>query len=713
MHFTSITKKTILLAIVLLFHIKAAHAETELFSETSRIYLIQDNIHNVQLSESETGGYEVITTGLDPYIYTAPFRKKPDITKKSVLAFEYFTVTPTNAVQIYFLPPEEEARSITGPGLGHSEGWITYTLDLSIHSEAWAHDWDRLRFDFCEQPDRTVRVRNIVLREPTERESEIAATREAREMAEAMLEKNLQTYLDTTYPCSIDVVTVDSETITISGTLGEISGNLFLAESPLYQHLTEQDSFQNMELLPVASSFEISLQRFIPLEDGYYDRLFSRWLVVQKTEDGLEMLSHARYTDTIEPKYDLPKETPRSKKGLNAFRIGRGPVSDLDELDITSATTNILLHFMRKGPGDGRIPFEFNGKTYYADEQEISRIDSTLQETAERDIIVSVVILVPKANGFADREIGNILQHPDCDPAGIYSMANVTTAEGLEYYAAALDFLAQRYTRPDKKYGRIHHWIVHNEVDAGWVWTNAGEKTPLLYMDQYHKSMRIAHLVGRKYSAHMLTFISLTHHWNWTVDPKFYHSSDLLDILLKYSDVEGDFRWAVAQHPYPQSLYNPRTWEDEKVDFTLETPLITYKNIEVLAAWARQPYTFYRGEEMRVIHLSEQGLNSVDYSEESLLDQAAGMAFAWKKFKVLPEIEVFQYHSWVDNRGEGGLRLGLRKFRDYDDDPFGKKPIWYLYQALGTTDEDAACAFALEHIGIDSWDDVRYTGEIK
>ena len=55
-------------------------------------------------------------------------------------------------------------------------------------------------------------------------------------------------------------------------------------------------------------------------------------------------------------------------------------------------------------------------------------------------------------------------------------MPNMTTLESLNLYAAAIDFLASRYNRPDKKYGRIHHWIAHNEVDAGWVWTNAGIK---------------------------------------------------------------------------------------------------------------------------------------------------------------------------------------------------------------------------------------------
>ncbi len=205
------------------------------------------------------------------------------------------------------------------------------------------------------------------------------------------------------------------------------------------------------------------------------------------------------------------------------------------------------------------------------------------------------------------------------------------------------------------------------------------------------------------YSAHVQTFISLTHSWTEAEDRRFYTSAALLDMLLDFSKAEGDFEWAVAYHPYPESLFGPRTWEDEKVSFTLQTPLITFKNIEVLAVWARQPRTFYNGTDRRVIHLSEQGFHSKDYSEASLLDFAAAMAYAWKEIQDLPEIEAFQYHGWVDIRGEGGLRLGLRKYPDDKEDPLGTKPIWHVYKALETTEEDNACAFALKHIGIENW----------
>lgn len=67
-----------------------------------------------------------------------------------------------------------------------------------------------------------------------------------------------------------------------------------------------------------------------------------------------------------------------------------------------------------------------------------------------------------------------------------------------------------------------------------------------------------------------------------------------------------------------------------------------------------------------------------------------------------------QYHNWIDNRGEGGLRIGLRKFRDEPGDPLGKKPIWSLYQKLGTPEENAACEPYKKVVGITDWNSIRY-----
>ena len=179
----------------------------------------------------------------------------------------------------------------------------------------------------------------------------------------------------------------------------------------------------------------------------------------------------------------------------------------------------------------------------------------------------------------------------------------------------------------------------------------------------------------------------------------------MIDLLAAFTRAEGDFPWALAYHPYPQNLFNPRTWEDEQATFDFNTKKITPKNIEVLDAYMKQPALLYQGK-VRPVHLSENGFNSKDYSPKSLEDQAAGMAMVWKKIASLTSIESWQYHNWIDNRQEGGLRIGLRKFPDTPGDPLGKKPIWHLYKALGTPREDAVAAPYLKTIGISSWEDI-------
>jgi hypothetical protein len=291
-------------------------------------------------------------------------------------------------------------------------------------------------------------------------------------------------------------------------------------------------------------------------------------------------------------------------------------------------------------------------------------------------------------------------------------MPNVTSAEGISLYGAVLDLMAERWSRRDGKYGRVHHWIMHNEVDAGWVWTNAGEKEAISYLDLYQRSMRLMDLIARQYDPNSRTFISLTHFWAGAGDKRWYGSKRLIDLLAAFTRAEGDFPWALAYHPYPQDLFNPRTWEDKEATFRFDSHLVTPKNLEVLDAYMKRPELLYQGK-VRPVHLSENGFNSKEYTPKELEDQAAGMALAWKKMAGLSSIESWQYHNWVDNRGEGGLKIGLRKFPDEPGDPLGKKPIWHLYQALGTPREDELADPYLKTIGIGSWDELFHKEPIR
>lgn len=696
----------------------AGAAPPPLLDDTAPITLrlTETGIHDATLQKLETGEWEIQTTGTDPYVFTQPISPSPDLSRLHVLAFDYFSTTGTNLVQVFLDPPLREASSVTGPGLSRSEGWSGYALDLQ---SAWdkSHSVRTLRIDLGSQANKRIQIRSLLLRSLSPQERNLAVRREANRASEKQRENRLRDYLARKYPCRVTQVMVTNRQIKVSGTRGIVAPHaLFLAQIPLWADVTEVGlGISDTKPLQTDTQghFSQTMKRRSPQNGGPSpDELLCRWAVVRKTTKGWELLSQARYSDTVEAQTPLlPEEKPRNKKGVGGFSADR-PLSDVDDLGLSAATVNIVLNgLFATTPGQGRTPFVYGSRTWYADDAQIARLDKTIGEAAKHHLVVSAIVLVGQAGSAPVGSFSRLIACPDADPAGIFVMPNVAEKNGLLAYAASLDFLAKRYSRTDNRWGRIHHWILHNEVNAGWVWTNAGDKTELLYMDLYQRSLRTAYLIARQYDSHAKVFISLEHHWTMIASAHFYAGKSLLERLGEFSRAEGDFEWGIAFHPYPQNLFDPHVWADTEVNFTFDTPKITFKNLEVLDAWVKRPFMRYQGK-VRTVHLSEQGLNSRDYTPNALRDQAAGMAYAWNKFKNLNSIEVFHYHNWVDNRGEGGLRIGLRRFPDDADEPLGRKPIWFVYQSLGTDTEAAVTAPYQSVVGVEDWAQVRHTAPI-
>ncbi len=523
----------------------------------------------------------------------------------------------------------------------------------------------------------------------------------------------LEAYLRQDFPAAIRQVVVKKDTIHIEGSTGGQTSECLIAEIPMEASAGTMPLAQDTGVLKTGAEgkFTLDLPRRRSRDGRDCDRLLSRWQIVRKTADAFEALSAAHYADDVIPRApDLPQARLKNKKGLGGWHTGHLP-GELDELGISAVTVNVMIHsLVSLQPDEGMTPFEWQGRTYYARDKALEGFDNTFREAQKHGVMVSAILLV--ANPAKDSSpVAKLLGHPDATKEGTFAMPNFTSEEGVSLYGAILNLMAERWSRPDGKYGRVHHWIMHNEVDAGWEWTNAGEKPDSVYMDLYQRSMRMMDLIARQYDPNSKAFISLTHHWANKGTVKWYGSKRLLELLEQFCAKEGDFPWGLAYHPYPQDLTNPRTWEDGQATFSFNTAKITPKNLEVLDAYMKQPGMMYRGK-VRPVHLTENGFNSRDYSEQQLADQAAGMALAWKKMAALSSIQVWDYHNWVDNRGEGGLKIGLRKFPDEPGDPLGKKPIWNLYKALGTPEENKVAEPYLKTIGAKSWDELLNRGEI-
>ncbi|TVP80199.1 MAG: hypothetical protein EA353_04540, partial [Puniceicoccaceae bacterium] len=120
-----------------------------------------------------------------------------------------------------------------------------------------------------------------------------------------------------------------------------------------------------------------------------------------------------------------------------------------------------------------------------------------------------------------------------------------------------------------------------------------------------------------------------------------------------------------------------------------------------------QDHFLYEGS-VRTVLLSEQGFHTPDYSEASMQDKAAAIAYTWAKILPLESVETFHYHRWVDHPLEGGLKVGLRTLPEADK-PFGdrKEPAFTVFSALETEDHAEVVEPLKKILGIECWTQVQ------
>ena len=678
--------------------------------KTEYLPLRSETAHSITVTKmSGDYHYSLETTDHDPYISTGKLAKA-NPGDSVVFCFEYKSNKELDFIQIFFADPITEMRSMKTGKIPASNAWKEWSITLKkqLAEHSWGNAGNYLRLDFGNDAGYKIELRNMHFRGMTPEEIRQEEERDAKIEADKKFGENIRKYLDSPFTSFITEVDAGTNSITVKGNyIGE--GDFALCEIPPYLDVIQPSDFTLNRPLSTPS-FSETFDRYVDRDGFNYDRTLSKWVIVKKSAAGgnYDMaVSHAHYPDNIYATRTTTAQKPAGKIGLGGYINHSIQRQDLDELGITSVTVNVpVTAYMRSRQEANSIEHRYGGKSYYFAKNHIDALDASLKECAQRNIVVAAIVLIQPAASCSDKEIGNLLQHPDF-AGGFYTMPNMTTPESVNTYAAALDFLANRYCRSDGQYGRIHHWIMHNEVDMGTEWTNMGFNKPMLtYTDAYMKSMRMCYNIARQYDRYSEVFGSFTHSWTRAETGDGYPTLDMLHAFNDYCRTEGDFQWALAYHCYPQDLNEPKTWNDALATYSTATAQITFKNLEVLNHWAKQSENHYQGNIKRNVWLSENGTNSRTYSETDLREQAAGFAWGWKKLKDLDGIDAMQWHNWADNEAEFGLRIGLRKF---GSQPYNleAKEVWYVYQAAETANEDAVFQKYLSVIGIPNWNIIR------
>ncbi len=473
--------------------------------------------------------------------------------------------------------------------------------------------------------------------------------------------------------------------------------NRSLVELAPYQDATEAAA--TAPCVPDARHKKCSIPRF----DGARDRIYSGFVALQNGRpDGPMRFVEVRKEIS---KYHDGYPRARSKKGLQVQWV-----EDAIALGVQHAAFNFDIGTAVKlAPAPDDLAFNMDGSAFWFDRAHIEDLDRKVKAMSDSGATVTLILL-NYAHPGAPANL--ILQHPGYDAAcpGHISEFNTGTPEGLAWFKAWVEFVADRYSAPGFPHGRVVNYIVGNEVNAHWDWANMGRVSMRQFSLDYARAARICAMAVKKYSSSGRVFLSLEHDWNVlyaeTNEMQGFPGRQFVDYFNQITKAAGDFDWNMAFHPYPEDLFNCLAWNDKTATFAENTPRITFKNIEMLPRYFRRKELLFRGAPRHII-LSEQGFHAPLTAEGEKL-QAAAYCYAWRKIVNLKGIDSFILHRQVDNAGEGGLNLGLwRRDPNTTSEPLVKRPMYEVFRLADTPRWRKAFEFALPVIGIKSWTEIE------
>ena len=144
----------------------------------------------------------------------------------------------------------------------------------------------------------TMRVRNARLRAYTEKEREQARLKtEEQEEREKQLNADIEVYLEEKLP--VRGVSRHGERRPRRGQR-RYQGNVRrgLCEVPMFRELTEKD-FLTVQRVKGPKKFKADFDRYAEVDGQRYDRLYSRWVLAQKSQNGMLICSHGHYADDV------------------------------------------------------------------------------------------------------------------------------------------------------------------------------------------------------------------------------------------------------------------------------------------------------------------------------------------------------------------------------------------------------------------------------
>lgn len=443
----------------------------------------------------------------------------------------------------------------------------------------------------------------------------------------------------------------------------------------------------------------------------YADRLFARYQLALQENDSYIAMGEGRYIDSVEliAKVKTPYPAVASKKGLQTQMYADAQILGVAHTTIPVAVNELI------SSTETAYSFVYLNKTYYLNASQIKLLDYKILRLSQANTRVYLNLLLTESS---DEALSYLYYSQNSTEAQFYAY-HVENEKAAHLLEGLVQFLTDRYTRADQKYGFAAGFIVGYEVNSNRFRNFRGPYSLEQYAASYARLIRLVSTAARSVYSESRVYISLANNWN-TVS---IDSSVVPNPLLEYSSydflcefntamlAQGDpIPWSVAINPYPSDVSMTNFLNDTQATAALDSPYLTMKNIEVLTTLlASDPFLENKTE--RTVLISEFGLSGQIGTESEDL-QAAAFAYAYYKAVSLPQIEAMIWHRQVDRIGENQLYYGLWS-SDYSNilAPVEKKRIYEVFRYIDTgrmllhSEEDIA-AFAPALLGAQDWEEL-------
>lgn len=488
-----------------------------------------------------------------------------------------------------------------------------------------------------------------------------------------------------------------------NGDMENTDGYLYLFELKPYEDaIGERTDYAAWANGGASASFSLDLNR-----GTAQDRLYSRFVVAVKTEDGYEAVSDYHYITNPETvaENQKPYRETLSKKGL---QMEVSQLGDAFQLGVKHSSVNIAFHQIL---GDG-IDYEYDGKTYHFSKAVIETYDETISAMSNKDIMVTAIIL----NGWNPATPDLIVPGTTQKSNVFYYMPNVQTQAGFEETRAIAAFLAERYNGDDPDHGKVSNWIIGNEIN-NQQWNHMGAMDITNYVQTYQEAFRVFYTAIKSTSANDRVFFSLDYNWHNEADGKLkYGGKDIIDYFNSIANVQGQMDWGVAYHPYPCPMTDAIFWDDAKTGLItndLNSPVVNFINLNVLTDYLATPAFQKPNGEVRNIMLTEEGFTATNAAGDDLSQiQAAAYAYSYYLVDSNPYIDAYILSRQVDAPSEvnQGLAFGLWSCDMSQPDqivPQRRRKIWEVFRDIDNSKYTLETTeFAKDIIGIHKWSDV-------